>query len=120
AGVMALALSIIGIYGVVSYTVSQRTREIGIRLALGAQRSKLSWMFVRSALVMTGAGVGIGVCAAALLMQLMSSLLYGISPLDPFTYITVPFVLTGVALLSSYLPARRAAAVDLVETLRTE
>ncbi len=120
AGTMALALSIIGIYGVISYAVSQRTREIGIRLALGAQRSKLSWMFVRSALVMTGAGVGIGVCAAALLMQLMRSLLYGISPLDPFTYVTVPLVLTGVALLSSYLPARRAAAVDLVETLRTE
>jgi predicted permease len=120
AGAMALALSIIGIYGVISYAVSQRTREIGIRLALGAQKSKLSWMFVRSALVMTGTGVAIGVCAATALMQLMRSLLFGISPLDPFTYVTVPFVLAAAALLASYLPARRAAAVDPAETLRAE
>jgi predicted permease len=120
AGAMALALSIIGIYGVISYAVSQRTREIGIRLALGAQKSKLSWMFVRSALVMTGAGVAIGVCAATALTQLMRSLLFGIGPLDPFTYVTVPFVLAAAALLASYLPARRAAAVDPVEALRAE
>jgi predicted permease len=118
AGSMALALSIIGIYGVVSYSVAQRTREIGIRLALGAQRTTLSWMFVRSALVMTGTGMLVGAVAAMLLMQLMRTLLFGISPLDPFTYITVPFVLAAAALVASYLPARRAAAVDPVETLR--
>jgi hypothetical protein len=120
AGSMALALSIIGIYGVISYAVSQRTREIGIRLALGAQKNKLSWMFVRSALAMTAIGVVIGMCAATALMQLMRSLLYGISTLDPFTYVTVPVLLAIAALLASYLPARRAAAVDPVVALRAE
>lgn len=120
AGSMALLLGIIGIYGVISYAVSQRTREIGIRLALGAQKGGLKWMFVRSALVLTGIGVVIGVCAAAGLMQLMKSLLFGISPLDPFTYIAIPLVLVASAALASYLPARRAASVDPVEALRAE
>lgn len=120
AGTMALALGIIGIYGVISYAVSQRTREIGIRLALGAQKSELKWMFVRSALMLTTVGVMIGMGTAAVLMQLMKSLLFGISPLDPFTYIAVPFVLAASAALASYLPARRAAAVNPVEALRAE
>ena len=120
AGSMALALSIIGIYGVISYAVSQRTREIGIRLALGAQKSTLSWMFVRSALAMTAAGVLMGVGAAAGLTHLMRSLLFAISPLDPLTFATVPVVLAAAALLASYLPARRAAAVDPVVSLRAE
>jgi ABC-type antimicrobial peptide transport system permease subunit len=120
AGSMALVLGVIGIYGVISYTVAQRTREIGIRLALGAQRQELRWMFVRSALIMTAVGVAIGVGAAAGLMQLMKSLLFGISPLDPFTYVAVPFVLAVSAALASYLPARRAAAVNPVEALRAE
>jgi ABC-type antimicrobial peptide transport system permease subunit len=77
-------------------------------------------MFVRSALVLTGIGVVIGVCAAAGLMQLMKSLLFGISPLDPFTYIAIPLVLVASAALASYLPARRAASVDPVEALRAE
>jgi predicted permease len=117
---LALALGIIGIYGVISYTVAQRTREIGIRLALGAQRNKLKWMFVRSALVLTVVGVVIGLGTAAALMQLMKSLLFGISPLDPFTYFTVPLILAASAAIASYLPARRAAAVDPVEALRAE
>jgi len=120
AGTMALALGILGIYGVISYAVSQRTREIGIRLALGAQKSKLKWMFVRSALLLTAVGVAIGVGTAAALMRLMKSLLFGISPLDPFTYIAVPLILTASAALASYLPARRAAAVDPVEALRAD
>ena len=120
AGTMALALSIIGIYGVISYAVSQRTREIGIRLALGAQKGELSWMFVRSALATTAIGVVIGMCAATALMQLMRSLLFGISPLDPLTYVTVPFFLAMAALLASYLPARRAANIDPIQTLRAE
>jgi predicted permease len=120
AGSMALALGIVGIYGVISYAVSQRTREIGIRLALGAQKRELRWMFVRSALLLTAVGVVIGVGAAAALMRLMKSLLFGISPLDPFTYIAVPLLLAVTAALASYLPARRAAAVDPVEALRTE
>jgi ABC-type antimicrobial peptide transport system permease subunit len=120
AGSMALVLGIIGIYGVISYAVSQRTREIGIRLALGAHRTELRWMFVRSALALTGVGLAIGIATAATLMQGMKSLLFGISPLDPLTYIAVPLVLTAAAALASYLPARRAAAVDPVEALRAE
>ncbi|HEY1806991.1 MAG TPA: ABC transporter permease [Acidobacteriaceae bacterium] len=120
AGSMALALSIIGIYGVMAYAVSQRTREIGIRLALGAPRRTLRWFFVRSALVLTGVGGLIGLAAAALLTESMRSLLFGITPLDPLTWITVPVILTAAALLASYIPARRAAAVDPAEVLRAE
>jgi predicted permease len=120
AGSMALLLGIIGIYGVISYAVSQRTREIGIRLALGAQKSELKWMFVRSALVLTVAGVAIGIIGAAALTQSMKSLLFGIGPLDPLTYLTVPLVLCAAAALASYLPARRAASVDPVQALRVE
>jgi ABC-type antimicrobial peptide transport system permease subunit len=120
AGAMALVLGIIGIYGVISYAVSQRTREIGIRLALGAEKSRLRWMFVRSALVLTGIGMAIGLTAAAGLMRLMSSLLFGVSPMDPLTYVSVLIILAASAVLASYLPARRAAAVDPVEALRAE
>ena len=120
AGTMALALGIIGIYGVISYAVSQRTREIGIRLALGAQKRELKWMFVRSALSLTGVGIALGVIAAAALTQSMRSLLYEISPLDPLTYFMVPLILTAAAALASYLPARRASNVNPVEALRVE
>jgi hypothetical protein len=120
AGSMALTLGILGIYGVISYTVSQRTREIGIRLALGAQKGDLKWMFVRSALVLTCVGVVLGLGAAAALTQSMKALLFGISPLDPLTYIAIPLVLIASAALASYLPARRAASVDPVEALRAE
>jgi predicted permease len=120
AGTMALALGIIGIYGVISYSVSQRTREIGIRLALGAQKGELKWMFVRSALALTVVGAMIGIGTAAALTHWMKSLLFGISPLDPFTYLTVPLVLALAAAMASYLPARRAAAVDPTEALRAE
>jgi predicted permease len=120
AGTMALALGILGIYGVISYAVSQRTREIGIRMALGAPKGELKWMFVRSALVLTGVGVAIGIVAAAGLTQFMKSLLFGIRPLDPLTYIAIPFILISSAALASYLTARRAAPVDPVEALRTE
>jgi ABC-type lipoprotein release transport system permease subunit len=120
AGTMALALSLIGIYGVISYAVSQRTREIGIRLALGAQKGVLRWMFVRSALVLTGVGVVIGLGAAAALMQLMKTLLFGVSPLDPLTFVAVPLILITAAAFASYLPARRAAGINPVEALRAE
>ncbi len=120
AAAMALALGIIGIYGVISYAVSQRTREIGIRLALGAQKGELRWMFVRSALVLTGIGVAIGLGAAAGLTQLMKSLLFGVSPIDPFTYCVIPLVLGACAVVASYLPAWRAAEVDPVEALKAE
>jgi ABC-type antimicrobial peptide transport system permease subunit len=120
AGSMALLLGIIGIYGVIAYAVSQRTREIGIRLALGARKAELQWMFVRSALVLTGTGVVIGLAAAGGLMRLMKTVLFGISPLDPLTYVVVPITLIAAAVMASYLPARRAAAVDPVEALRAE
>ncbi|HTW64846.1 MAG TPA: ABC transporter permease [Bryobacteraceae bacterium] len=120
AGSMALVLGAIGIYGVISYAVSQRRREIGIRLALGAQPAELKKMFVRHGLKLTGIGLAIGLIAAIALMRLMKSLLFGISPLDPLTYIAVPIVLAVAAFLASYLPARRAAAVDPVEALKAE
>ena len=120
AGVMAFALGILGIYGVISYAVSQRTREIGIRMALGAKKSELAWMFVRSALVLTGVGTVVGLGAAAALVRLMQTLLFGISPLDPITFAAVPVALVAAAALASYLPARRTAAVDPVEALRAE
>jgi predicted permease len=120
AGAMALVLGIVGIYGVIAYSVSQRTREIGIRLALGAQPGALKTMFVRQALALAGAGVVVGLGAAMGLSRLMSSLLYGISPLDPVTFVAVPVVLVSATLLASYLPARHAAAVDPVDALKAE
>ena len=120
AGAMALALGIVGIYGVISYSVSQRSREIGIRLALGAQQGELKRMFVSHGLVLASIGVAVGLLAAAGLMRLMKSLLFGISPLDPLTYASVPLILAVATVLASYLPARRAAAVDPVEALRAE
>jgi ABC-type antimicrobial peptide transport system permease subunit len=120
AGAMALVLGVIGIYGVISYAVSQRKREIGIRLALGAQQRELKKMFVVSGLTLAGTGAGIGLIAAIALTRLMKSLLFGISPLDPLTYIAVPGFLAAAAVLASYLPARRAAAVDPVEALKAE
>jgi predicted permease len=120
AGGMALVIGIIGIYGVMSYTVSQRRREIGIRLALGAQARELKHMFVRSGLVLAAIGVSIGLCAAAGLTRLMTSLLFGISQLDPVVYAVVPLILVTAAAMASYLPARRAAAIDPMEALNTE
>jgi len=120
AGSMALSLGLLGIYGVISYAVSQRTREIGIRLALGAQKASLRWMFVRSALALTGAGIAIGLAAAAVLTQLMKTLLFGIRPLDPVTFAAVPLVLVAAAVLASYLPTARAAAVNPVDALKAE
>jgi predicted permease len=120
AAVMALALGIIGIYGVISYAVSQRTREIGIRLALGAEKSDLRWMFVRSALTLTGAGIAIGLGAAAAVARLMTALLFGVSPLDPVSFAAVPLVLALAAALASFVPACRAAAVNPSDTLKAE
>jgi predicted permease len=120
AGAMALVLGLIGIYGVISYTVSQRRREIGIRLALGAQQGELRQMFVRYGLMLAAIGVAIGLGVAMGLTRLMSSLLFGISALDPLTYGAVPVVLVAAAVLASYLPARRASAVDPVEALKAE
>jgi ABC-type antimicrobial peptide transport system permease subunit len=120
AATMALALGIIGIYGVISYAVSQRMHEIGIRVALGAQNRELRLMFVRSALALTGIGVIIGLGAAAAVAQLMRTLLFGVSPLDPLSFALVPLVLVLAAALASFLPASRATAVNPVEALKAE
>jgi predicted permease len=120
AGAMALLLGTVGIYGVIAYSVAQRTREIGIRMALGAQQQILTGMFVRHGLLLTGVGVACGLCAAIILMRLMSSLLFRVSPVDPLTYAAVSVGLVLTAFLASYLPSRRAAAVDPVEALRAE
>jgi ABC-type antimicrobial peptide transport system permease subunit len=120
AGSMALLLGIVGLYGVVAYSVSQRRREMGVRMALGARREALVGMFVRHALTLTAVGVVLGLGAAWAVMRLMSSLLFGVKPVDPATYVVVSLALMATAALSSYLPARRAATVNPVETLRAE
>ncbi len=120
AGGMALLLGVVGIYGVIGCSVSQRTREIGIRMALGAQQQSLTGMFVRHGLMLTGVGVVFGLGAAIVLMRLMSSLLFKVSPVDPVTYGAVSIGLVATAWLASYLPSRRAATVDPVESLRAE
>jgi predicted permease len=120
AGGMALLLGVIGLYGVIAYSVSQRTREIGIRMALGAQQRDLVGMFVGQALVMACVGVACGLGAAFGLMRLMSSLLFQVSPADPVTYAAVSISLVATAVVASYLPSRRAATVDPVDALRAE
>jgi predicted permease len=120
AGGMALVLGIVGIYGVIAYAVSQRTREIGIRMALGAEPAGLQRMFVRHGLLLAGVGAAIGLGAAAGLTRMMSSLLFGITSLDPTTYSAVSALLITTAAVASYFPARRATTVDPVESLRSE
>jgi putative ABC transport system permease protein len=120
AAAMAMVLGFVGIYGIISYAISQRTREIGIRMALGARGGELKRMFVRHGLALTGAGTVIGLAVAAGLTQLMSSMLFGISPFDPATYLVVALLLATIAALGSYLPARHAAAVDPVKALKAE
>jgi hypothetical protein len=120
AGGMALALGVIGIYGVIAYVVSQRTREIGIRSALGAEPRQLKKMFLLQGLMLSTVGVVIGLIAAAALERSMSSLLFGIEPMDPAAYCAAIGVMLAAAALASYLPARRAAMIDPMETLRAE
>ncbi len=120
AGGLALALGVVGIYGVISYAVSTRRREIGVRLALGAQRRALLALFVRSGLLMAGLGVPLGLAVSAAVTRLMSSLLFGVNPLDPTTFLVMSAVLLGTAAVASYLPARRAAGVDPVEALKVD
>jgi predicted permease len=120
AGTMALLLGLLGIYGVISYAVSQRRREIGIRLALGAQAGEIRWLFVRRGFVLLSIGVALGVAGAFASTRLMESLLFGISPLDPITFMAMPVALAATAMLAIYVSTRPALAVDPVEALRSE
>jgi predicted permease len=120
AGGMALLLGVVGIYGVIACSVSQRVREIGIRMALGAQQRVVTNMFVRHGLILTAIGAASGLIVAVIVMRLMSSLLFHVNPVDPTTYVAVTLGLIATAFLASYLPSRRAATVDPVEALRAE
>jgi ABC-type antimicrobial peptide transport system permease subunit len=117
---LALVLACLGIYGVISYTVAQRTREIGIRLAVGAKEGDVLWMVIREGLRPALAGIAIGIVGALRLTRILSSLLYGIKPADPLTFIAVALILICVALLACYLPARGAMKVDPMVALRYE
>lgn len=116
--VIALVLGSVGLYGVISYVVSQRTQEIGLRMALGAHAATVRRMVVRQGLVVAGVGVAIGVCAGLVLTRLMAALLYGVTATDPPTFVAVPVLLIAVATAAAWLPARRAARVDPAEALR--
>ena len=117
---VALLLGIVGIYGVIAYVAAQRSREIGIRIALGAQLRDVRTLFLRHGLWLTATGIGLGVGAALMLTRAMSTLLFGVGETDPITYLTVSVALAAISLLATYLPARRAARVDPIVALRAE
>ena len=119
-GGLALFLAVVGLYGVKSYVVSRRTREIGLRMALGAQRAGVLWLVLRQGLVMTGAGLLFGALLSVATARLLAGLLYEVRTLDPLVFALAPTLLAGSALLASWLPARRAARVSPMEALRQE
>jgi predicted permease len=119
-GILALVLASIGLYGVMAFTVSQRTQEIGIRMALGATAGDMLKMVIRQALTVSLAGAGAGIVITLGVSRVLTRFLYGVSASDPFTYAAVSVLLSGVAMLSSYIPARRAARVDPIAALREE
>jgi putative ABC transport system permease protein len=120
AAAMALVLGVVGIYSVMTYAVTQQRREIGIRVALGGSRRELEAMFVRRGATLALAGVVCGLAGAASLTPMMASMIFGTSPLEPPLYVLVSLGLLSIAVLASYVPARRAAQIDPVQTLRGE
>jgi predicted permease len=118
-GALATALALLGIYGVMAYSVSQRTREIGIRMAIGARAADVSRMVMRRGMALTAAGVVLGIAASLGLSELVRSQLFGVQPSDPLTLTTVLVLMTGVAAVAAWLPARRAARVNPLVALRT-
>jgi ABC-type antimicrobial peptide transport system permease subunit len=120
AGAMAFALGVAGLYGVISYSVAQRTREIGIRVAMGAQHSTVRRMFLAEGARLAAVGMLCGTATALGLMRLMGSLLFGVKPIDPLTYAAVALALAAAAVIASYIPAMRATKVDPVDALRAE
>ena len=119
-GGLALFLAVVGLYGVKSYLVSQRTREISLRMALGAERADVLWLVLRNGLVMTGAGLSFGALLSVATVLLLAGLLYEVRTFDPLVFALAPMLLAGSALLACYLPARRATRVSPMEALRQE
>jgi putative ABC transport system permease protein len=113
-------LGVVGVYGVIACIAARRTREVGVRMALGAEPRDVARLFVRHGALLAGLGIALGVAGAAALSRLMSSLLVGVSPTDPLTYAAVSAGLAALAILAGYLPARRASRIDPVVALRTE
>jgi macrolide transport system ATP-binding/permease protein len=119
-GLLAVLLAVVGLHGIVSYSVSQRTHEIGVRMAMGARKGDVLRLVVRQGMLLVWAGAGIGVVGGLALGHFLSSMLYGVRPTDPLTFVVVSSILTGAGLLACYIPARRAANVDPVVALRHE
>jgi len=117
---VALLLAAVGVHGVLSYAVSQRRSEIGIRMALGANAKSVRTLVLGEGATLMAAGLAIGLGGAVALTQLLSALLFGVSPRDPLTFVVVAAALGGVAMFATYLPARRASRVDPIEALRAE
>jgi putative ABC transport system permease protein len=118
--ILGLVLAAVGIYGVMAYTVSERTHEIGVRVALGATRHEVLRMIMSEAVALAAAGIVLGIGGAAATSRLMAALLFGVTPTDPSTFASIAAILMAIALAGSYVPARRATRVDPMATLRSE
>jgi putative ABC transport system permease protein len=117
---LALLLAAIGIYGVLASSVAERTHEIGIRMAVGADRNDIVWMVIRRTLVLTSSGLAIGMAGALMLTRVLTKLLFEVTPTDPLTFSVVTLILVTVAMLSAWVPAQRAAKVFPLDALRRE